>query len=116
MKRFYLLVFVISAFAILFITIAPNSCAEEKKKKPKEVILTSTDIREDYEILGIVSVRSGEVVLDSINEKLKEEAKNLGADYVIGINYFNYSGYIYAYGTAVKIKKTETLKPEKHAF
>lgn len=115
MKKIYFLLFAIVVFSALFIAIAPNSCAEEKKK-PKEVILTSTDIKEDYEILGIVSVRSGEVVLDSINEKLKGEAKNLGADYVIGISYFNYSGYIYAYGTAVKIKKTETLKSEKHAF
>ncbi len=115
MSRTYPFVLVLVTLTLLFIALTPNSYAQEKKKS-KGVILTSEDIKEDYDIIGIVSARSGEVVLDNLNERLKEEAKNLGADYVIGIRYFDYSGYIYAYGTAVKIKKTETLKPEKHAF
>lgn len=114
MRRFIVLASVFLAFAILLSYFVPQAFAQ-KKKKPKEVILSTVDIDENYEIIGIVSIRSGEVNLVSINDKLKEEAKNLHADYVIGVRYLDHSGYIYAYGTAVKIKKSETLKSE-HAF
>ena len=73
--------------------------------KQKDVILTTSDIKDSYKVIGIVSIRGGEVNLDALNSKLKDAAKELGADYVIGINYFTYSGYVYAYGTAVKIKE-----------
>lgn len=111
MRRLAILISIFLAFVILQSYLIPQTFAQQKKKK--EVILSTVDIKEDYEILGIVSVRSGEVNLLSVNEKLKEEAKNLGADYVVTLRYFDYGGYIYAYGTAVKIKGT---KPEKHAF
>ncbi|MFH1778529.1 MAG: hypothetical protein ABH847_00640 [Candidatus Omnitrophota bacterium] len=103
MKRLVVLTSLFLALAILLSYFAPYALAQQKKK-PKEVILSTADIDEDYEILGIVSVRSGEVNLTTINDKLKEEAKNLGADYVVMVRYFDYSGYIYAYGTAAKIK------------
>ena len=76
-----------------------------KTAKQKDVILTTADIKDSYKVIGIVSIRGGEVNLDALNSKLKDAAKELGADYVIGIQYFNYSGYVYAYGTAVKIKE-----------
>lgn len=103
MKRFIVLISVFLAFVILQSYLVPQTFAQQKKK-PKEIILSTVDIDEDYEILGIVSVRSGEVNLSTINENLKAEARNLGADHVIMVRYFQASGYIYAYGTAVKIK------------
>ncbi|MFH0771839.1 MAG: hypothetical protein V1933_04405 [Candidatus Omnitrophota bacterium] len=74
-------------------------------KKPKEVILTTADIKDSYKVIGIISVRSGDVTLDAINDKLKQQAAQLGANYVVGVNYLTYSGYLFAYGTAVKIKE-----------
>jgi len=73
--------------------------------KQKDVILSTEDIKDSYKVIGIVSIRSGEVDIVVLNGKLKDAARELGADYVIGINYFTYSGYVYAYGTAVKIKE-----------
>ncbi len=73
--------------------------------KQKDVILSTGDIKDSYKVIGIVSIRGGEVDLVALNSKLKDAARELGADYVIGINYFTYSGYVYAYGTAVKIKE-----------
>lgn len=73
--------------------------------KQKDVILSTEDIKDSYKVIGIVSIRSGEVDIAALNSKLKDAARELGADYVIGINYFTYSGYVYAYGTAVKIKE-----------
>ncbi|MDP3786928.1 MAG: selenium-binding protein [Candidatus Omnitrophota bacterium] len=106
MKRaFYLIsLFVLSGLlAMSFITSAQ---AETKGKPKKEVILTTTDIKDSYKVIGIISTRTGETNLDTLNDKLKEAAKDLGADYVIGVRYFYVQGgYLYAYGTAVKIKE-----------
>jgi len=106
MKRLIFLVSVFLAFVILQSFFVPQVFAAEKKK-PKELIFSTLDVNEDYEYLGIVSVRTGEVNIAKVNSQLKEAAKKLGADYVIGIRYFEYGGYIYAYGTAVKIKEKE---------
>lgn len=73
--------------------------------KQKDVVLTTADIKDSYKVIGIVSIRGGEVDLVALNGKLKDTAREMGADYVIGVNYFTYSGYVYAYGTAVKIKE-----------
>lgn len=73
--------------------------------KQKDIVLTTADIKDSYKVIGIISARGGEVNLDGLNSKLKDAAKDLGADCVIGVNYFNYSGYVYAYGTAVKLKE-----------
>lgn len=81
------------------------TAAKKAAGKSKEVILTTADIKDSYKVIDIVSIRAGEVNLDALNARLKDAAGQLGADYVIGINYFTYSGYVYAYGTAVKIKE-----------
>jgi hypothetical protein len=82
-----------------------STTAKTTGGKSKDIILTTADIKDSYKVIGIVSIRGGEVNLDTLNSKLKDAARELGADYVIGINYFTYSGYVYAYGTAVKIKE-----------
>ncbi len=105
MKRAIFYSVSISLFlALILSSLTPVSYAADPKK-PKEVVLSTADIKDPYKVIGLISVRSGEVNLDTVNDKLKEEGKNLGADYVLGINYFTYSGYIYAYGTAVKLLK-----------
>ena len=79
--------------------------AAEGKGKPKEIFLTTEDIKDPYKVLGVVSIKSGDVNLDNLNDKLKDAAKGLGADCVIGVYYFTYQGYIFVVGTAVKIKE-----------
>jgi hypothetical protein len=105
MKRVAYLIssFVLSGF--LAMSFIPSAQSEVKPKPKKEVLLTTTDIKDSYKVVGVVSVKSGEINLDVLNDKLKETAKDLGADYVIGVTYFTYSGYVYAYGTAVKVKE-----------
>ena len=109
MKRGILLVCVFVCVVILSSAVMaqylPTAMTTTKAGKQKDIILTTADIKESYKVIGIVSIRGGEVNLDALNSKLKDAGKELGADAVIGIQYFTYSGYVYAYGTAVKIKE-----------
>lgn len=106
MKKYIYLISFLSASVLLSVSFIPSAQAEVKSKPKKEVILTSTDIKDSYKVIGIISAKTGEATLDTLNDKLKEQAKDLGADYVIGVNYFfMQGGYIYAYGTAVKVKE-----------
>ena len=107
MRRKILFISVFLCVIILASSVMAQYMATTTKTagKQKDVTLTTEDIKDPYKVIGIVSIRSGEVDLVVLNGKLKDAARELGADYVIGINYFTYSGYIYAYGTAVKIKE-----------
>lgn len=107
MRRAILLVAVLLCVIILSSVAAAQymSTTTAKTAKTKDIILTTEDLKESYKVIGLISIRGGEVNLDALNSKLKDAAKELGADCVIGINYFTYSGYVYAYGTAVKIKE-----------
>lgn len=73
----------------------------------KGVVLTTTDLKEDYEILGIVYYRSSELNPKKIHEELAKQAESMGADYVICIVYYNNAGYLYGSGTAVKLSKKD---------
>ncbi|MFA5338971.1 MAG: hypothetical protein WC317_02340 [Candidatus Omnitrophota bacterium] len=110
MKRGILLISVLLCAIILSSAamaqyLPATSSATAKSAKQKDIVLTTADIKDSYKVIGIVSIRGGEVNLDALNSKLKDAGKELGADAVIGIQYFTYSGYVYAYGTAVKIKE-----------
>ncbi len=105
MKRTIYLVSFFLLVGLLSTSFIPSAPAEIKAKPKKEIILTTTDIKDSYKVIGIISAKTGEMNLDSLNDKLKEQAKGLGADYVIGVTYFTYSGYVCTYGTAVKIKE-----------
>lgn len=87
--------------AIFFLYALPQAKAEGKKG----VILTTTDLKQDYEILGLVYYRSSELSPKKIHDELRKQAEDLGADYVIGITYYNNAGYLYGSGTAVKLIK-----------
>jgi hypothetical protein len=107
MKRNIFIVAAVLAALVLVSTIDAQVMPKNKGSngKQKEIVLTTGDLKESYKVIGIISARGGEVNLDGLNGKLKDTARDLGADYVVGINYFNYSGYVYAYGTAVKLKE-----------
>lgn len=107
MKRKLIAISVILAAAVAASTVFAQVITKTKSSggKQKDIVLTTADIKDSYKVVGIVSARGGEVNLDGLNAKLKDAARDLGADCVIGINYFNYSGYVYAYGTAIKLKE-----------
>ncbi len=94
--------------AIAFLTIvcllSVMSDATAKSKK-KGVILSTVDIDEEYEILGLVYYRSSDLNPKKIHTELRKQAKKIGADYVVGVTYYNNAGYLYGSGTAVKLIK-----------
>jgi hypothetical protein len=86
----------------------PAWCADAKKG----VVLSTVNIKEDYEIIGLVSYRSNELDPKKIHNELTKQAEAMGADCVIGITYYNNLGYLYGSGTAVKlIKKDKDSAP-----
>ncbi|MBU4488338.1 MAG: hypothetical protein KKI13_04655 [Candidatus Omnitrophica bacterium] len=89
-------------FSLLFSIYGLVSGAEKKG-----VTLTTADLKQDYEILGLVSYRTGELNPKKINDELTKQAESMGADYVIGITYYNNAGYLYGSGTAVKLIKKD---------
>lgn len=101
----------LGVFILTFVIIFPLSClpqaiAQEKEgKEKKEIILSTVDIDKDYEILGLVYYRSNGLDLEKIHRELQRQAKQMGADYVVGITYFSNAGYLYGSGTAVKLIK-----------
>ncbi len=107
MKRKLIVMSVVLAAAVAASTVFAQVITKTKSSgsKQKDIVLTTADMKDSYKVVGIVSARGGEVNLDGLNAKLKDAARDLGADCVIGINYFNYSGYVYAYGTAIKLKE-----------
>ena len=101
-------------FTVLILTIIislSNISDAQAKDKKKGVILSTVDIDEEYEILGLVSYRSSELSPKKIHTELKKQAKKMGADYVIGITYYSNAGYLYGSGTAVKLIKEVSEKP-----
>ncbi len=77
------------------------------KKGAAGVVLSTVDLKVDYDILGVVSYRSSETMPEKINSELKRQADDLGADYVIGVTYYSGFGYLYGSGTAVKLIKKD---------
>ncbi len=94
-----------SISVIFFLLLWIHGAANGADKK--SVILSTTDLKQDYEILGLVSYRTGELTPKTINDQLTKQAADMGADYVICITYYNNAGYLYGSGTAVKLIKKD---------
>lgn len=83
---------------------AEKRAEEELKRKAENIILTTCDLKQDYEIIGLIHALGSYDEHDYI-KILKTNAAKLGADAVIGIRKLRQSdGYPELYGTAVKIK------------
>lgn len=106
-RRLLSIVFVFLTAAFILITISDATARDNKKK---DVVLSTVDIDEDYEILGLIHYRSSELGLKKMHKELKKQAKKMGADYVVGIIYFSHSGYLYGSGTAVKLIDDDSKK------
>jgi hypothetical protein len=96
-----LIIFFISCFIIVSVGVFsyPSTSYSDNVK-----IITS-DLNKPYKILGLVSFRSGFPVFEKVNDQLRKQAEDMGADYIIETRYLvgTDSGYFFGYGTAVKI-------------
>ena len=103
MKKKYLkfLACLLIVFIFSLSGVAKKAAAAAGDSKIK---LTTCDLHKPYIIKGLVYVRTGQPDLDKINKMLIEEAKKLDADCIIGVSYMEAYGYLFGYGTAVKIK------------
>lgn len=72
---------------------------------PEKAKVSTTDLKENYDILGVVAHRAKKGELEEVNVELEKKAKAIGGDYVIQTRYFEYEDYLYGYGTAVKLKR-----------
>jgi ABC-type sugar transport system substrate-binding protein len=90
--------------AAAFLLCVPS---QAKAADKKGVVLSTVDLKADYEILGLVYYRSSELSSKKINDELRKQAEDMGADYVIGITYYSNAGYLYGSGTAVKLIKKD---------
>ena len=93
---------------MLLLSVLPEASAKSKKKNGVE--LSTVDIKEDYEILGLVHYRSNELDPKKINAELTNQAKGMGADYVVGVTYYSNAGYLYGTGTAVRLIEADNPK------
>ncbi len=93
---------VVLLIAAISLSALPDTHAKSKKSR---TILSTVDIDEEYEILGLVSYRSSQLSPEKMHTELRKQAEKLGADYVVGIRYYNNAGYLYATGTAVRLVK-----------
>ena len=84
------------------------------------IIVTSGDLKKDYEIVGMVSHYFSSIIIkkpstadeifDFVVEKLKEKAEELGGDAIVSVRFqreYIGSGYVqgstlFSYGTVVK--------------
>lgn len=89
---------------VLFSSAYYTATAADKKGV---ILSTTTDLKENYDILGLVYYRSSELSPKKIHDELRKQAEGMGADYVIGITYYNNAGYLYGSGTAVKLIKKD---------
>ena len=100
MKRSLMLIILLLGIS-MFLPVTANA---QKRKQAKPVIITTGDIRENYEIIGIISANIISDNLEDLKHKLRKEALKLKADAVVSVRYVLFRSRIYAYGTAVKLK------------
>ena len=98
-----LVIFTIVSFLVL------PFCEAQGKTEGKEVILTTGDIREGYKIAmsGIITCKGPSTEIDKLIENLRKEAEKIGADAVIFVRFISFGGYLFIYGTPVKLLEKE---------
>jgi len=84
-------------------------CETEAKTESEGIILTTGDIKENYKIAksGIITCKSPSTEIDKLIESLRKEAEKIGADAVVFIRFIGFGGYLFIYGTPVKILEEE---------
>ncbi|MCK4518573.1 MAG: hypothetical protein KAU12_00495, partial [Candidatus Omnitrophica bacterium] len=100
-KCFIFFVYLLIIICIGMSAVIKEAAAADNYTKIK---LTTCDLHKEYTIKGVVVYRSGMPDLEKINEELIKQAGKLKADCIIGVRYLEAMGYLFGYGTAVKVK------------
>jgi uncharacterized protein YbjQ (UPF0145 family) len=83
---------------------APFTIAPVTSQSGKDILLTTGDIDQPYEELGIIVVRGRRAPGEKMMELLKSEAKEVGADAVIKIEFSRRYYRRHCRGVAVTFK------------
>ena len=96
---------VILVLAVLVSIGLPASVGAKAKSTTKSVIVTTMDVKETYEVIGIVTSKTSLTDINALINAVKKAAMGIKADAVIGLRCVSYGDFFYAYGTAVKFKE-----------
>ncbi|MBN1870946.1 MAG: hypothetical protein JW800_00070 [Candidatus Omnitrophica bacterium] len=94
---------IIAIAALLSYALSFPPAFSQSKNDAKEIYLTTLGIDKPYEIIKLVSYRSSLLETSKVIGELKKQGIELGADYIIGIQFYSHSGYLYGTGTAVRL-------------
>jgi len=97
-------IFVIGVIVMVW-TLNQTLVQGQQQQKKKSAILTTSDSVGNYEFSKIISARAGTTDPESANAELLKVANSIGADYVLSVRFLSHAGYLFAYGTAVKVKQ-----------
>ena len=81
--------------------------AQKGRVQAKRVVVSTSDAKVSYEVMGFVSSRSGKAsqsAFKDIERGLVQEAAKLKADAVVSVRFLSHAGYIFGCGTAVRFK------------
>ena len=98
-------IFVIGAIVMVWTLNQTLVQGQQPQQKKKSAILTTSDSVGNYEFSKIISARAGTTDPESANAELLKVANSIGADYVLSVRFLSHAGYLFAYGTAVKVKQ-----------
>jgi hypothetical protein len=104
MKKNYLNLFICVLVVVVIGFSGMNNAGAADDEDNGKIKLTTCDLHKPYVIKGLIQVRIGQPDINKVNEMLLEEAKKLDADCVVGVGYMEAYGYLFGYGTAVKVK------------
>ncbi len=95
-------------FVTVLFLVLPFSQAKGKTGRAG-IILTTGDIKENYKIArsGIITCKISSTEIEKLIESLREEAEKIEADAVVFVRFISFGGYLYIYGTPVKILEEE---------
>ena len=102
MKKIVRLTVIFVIGVVVMVWTLNQTLVQGQQQKRKSAILTTTDSLGNYEWTRIISAKAADI--ESANAELLKAANSIGADYVLSVR-FLHAGYLFAYGTAVKVKQ-----------
>jgi uncharacterized protein YbjQ (UPF0145 family) len=105
MKKIFRLVAIFVVGVVVMVWALSQTLVQGQQQKKKSSILTTSDSVGTSEFTRIISARAGSTDPESANAELLKVANSIGADYVLSVRFLSHAGYLFAYGTAVKVKQ-----------
>ena len=102
MKKIVRLMAIFVLGVLVMVWALSQTLVQGQQQKKKSAILTTSESIGNYEWTKIISAKAADI--ESANAELLKVANSIGADYVLSVR-FLHAGYLFAYGTAVKVKQ-----------